>query len=253
LLKNPPLMRRRHIDQSGRATMHFIHWSRSMLPAAFAFIISLYLAPQVCAQGSPSDHGVLHFLFAVGAQPANPDESEPVPIETHAVLSSGDRIKFFLEPKSDAYFYLFHLGPQDDLSLLFPPDLKKAQASPDQPFYVPEGPFWYELDAARGTERFFFLASKSRLRELETLYVRHAALTEGMDTQSSTQAILNEVNRLIRQRKSMAAPAERPIRIAGKQRGPQTPGAAVLPDIAPFAKEIVAQGFYSRTITIDHR
>jgi len=37
-------------------------------------------------------------------------DAKPVPVETHTVLTSGDRMKFFLEPKSDAYFYLFHSG-----------------------------------------------------------------------------------------------------------------------------------------------
>jgi hypothetical protein len=233
--------------------MRFMPWSRSTPPAVLGFIISLCLAPQLYAQGSLSDPGALHFLFAVGAQLAKPGDPKPVPVEAHTALNSGDRIKFFLEPKSDVHFYLLHLGPHDDLSLLFPPDLKKAQAPPGQQFYVPEGPLWYELDATRGTEKFFFLASQSRLSQLESLYARHATLTDRADIQTSTQAILNEVTRLNKQRKSLAAPAEKPIRIAGKQRGPHKPDTAALPDITPFAKEIVAQGFYSKTFTIDHR
>lgn len=233
--------------------MRFIRWSRSTPPAVLAIIVSLYLASQLCAQSSSSEPGVLHFLFAAGAQLAKPGSPKPVPVESHTVLSSGDRIKFFLEPKSDVYFYLFHVGPHGDLSLLFPPELKTTQAPPGQQFYVPEGPLWYELDAISGIEKFFFLASKTRLSQLESLYARHATLTDRADIQSSTQAILNEVTRLNKQRKSLAAPAEKPIRIAGKQRGPQKPDSAALPDITPFAKEIVAQGFYSKTFTIDHR
>jgi hypothetical protein len=56
-----------------------------------------------------------------------------------------------------------------------------------------------------------------------------------------------------KQRRSLAAPAEKPIRVAGKPRGQQKPDSVALPDITPFAKEIVAQGFYSKTFTIDHR
>jgi hypothetical protein len=145
------------------------------------------------------------------------------------------------------------LGPHGDLSLLFPPNLKKAQAPLGQQLYVPEGPLWFELDATRGIEKFFFLASKSRLGQLETLYARHATLTDRADIQSSTQTILKEIASLSKQRRPLTAPAERPIRIAGKQRGPQKPDSAALPDITPFAKEIVAQGFYSKTFTIDHR
>jgi hypothetical protein len=233
--------------------MHSIRWFKRTAPAALAFILLLYPASCLRAQGSPSGPNALNFLFAVGAQLAKQADATPVAVETHTVLNSGDRIKFFLEPKSDAYFYLFHLGPHGGLSLLFPPDLKKRQAPPGQPLYVPEGSLWFELDATSGTEKFFFLASKSRLSGLENLYAHHTTLKDRADIQSSTQAILNEITSMSKQRRSLAAPAEKPIRIAGKHRAPSKTDSAALPDITPFAKEIVAQGFYSKTFTIDHR
>ncbi|MCK7469833.1 MAG: hypothetical protein MZU95_02800 [Desulfomicrobium escambiense] len=55
---------------------------------------------------------------------------------------------------------------------------------------------WFELDAASGTEKFFFLASTSRLAALENLYARHTTLKDRADIQSSTQAILDEISRL---------------------------------------------------------
>jgi hypothetical protein len=233
--------------------MLWIRWFKRTAPAALAFIFLLYQTPCLHAQGSASSQNDLNFLFAVGAQLAKPGAAKPVPVETHTVLNSGDRIKFFLESKSDAYFYLFHLGPNSDLGLLYPPDLQKSQAPPGQPFYVPDGPMWFELDATRGTEKFFFLASKSRLSELENLYARHIALKDRADIPSSTQAILDEISRLNKQRRSLAAPAEKPVRIAGKFRAPSSTDSAALPDITPLVKEIVAQGFYSKTFTIDHR
>lgn len=233
--------------------MHCIRWFYRTVPAALAFLVLLYAAPGLCAQGSPSGQKPLNFLFAVGAQLAKQGDAKPVPVETHTVLNSGDRIKFFLEPKSDAYFYLFHLGPNSDLSLLFPPDMKKSKVQPGQLLYVPDGPLWFELDAASGAEKFFFMASKSRLTQLENLYDRHTTLKDRAEIQSSTQAILDELANLNKQRRSLAAPAEKPVRIAGKFRAPSKNGAAALPDIPPFAKEIVAQGFYSKTFTIDHR
>ena len=233
--------------------MQCIRWFKRTAPAALALLFWLNPTPCLRAQGSPSGQNTLNFLFAVGAQLAKQDDAKPVPVETHTTLNSGDRIKFFLEPKSDAYFFLFHLGPNSELSLLYPPDLKKSHAQPGKPFFVPDGPMWFELDAASGTEKFFFLASKSRLGELENLYARHIALKDRAEIPSSTQAILDEISRLNKQRRSLAAPAEKPVRIAGKFRAPSKTDSAALPDITPFAKEIVAQGFYSKTFTIDHR
>lgn len=222
-------------------------------PAALAVLFFLCPLPWLYAQGKPSDPETLHFLFAAGAQSVKQENSKPVPVETHTVLNSGDRIKFFLEPKSEAYFYLFHLGPNSNLSLIFPPDLKKSRMKPGQPFYVPAGSMWFELDAVRGTEKFFFLVSKSRLEELEKLYFRHVALKDRTGIQTSVQAVLDEIARLSKQRKPLAPPAEKPVRIAGKLRAPSGGNAAALQDITPFSKEITAKDFYSETFTIDHR
>jgi hypothetical protein len=232
--------------------MHCTRWLKRTAPAALAFLFLLYSPGGLRAQGSPSAADALNFLFAAGAQPAKAG-AKPVPIETHSVLSSRDRLKFFLEPKSDGFFYLFHLGPHGNLMLLFPPDLKMGQAAVGQQYYVPKGLLWFELDTTSGMEKFFFLASTSRLARLEDLYARHVTLQDRADIQPSTKAVLDEIIRLNKQRRSLAAPAEKPVRIAGKFRGPSNTDAAAVPDITPFAKEIVAQGFYGKTITIEHR
>jgi hypothetical protein len=233
--------------------MLLIRRIHSAAPAVLAVVFLLVPLPCLHAQGKPFDQGTLHFLFAVGAQTARQGDAKPVPVEAHTSLNSGDRIKFFLEPKTDGYFYLFHMGPNGDLSLLYPADLKKPQTQPGQPFYVPDGPLWFELDAARGAEKFFFLASKTHLTQLENLYARHGTLKDRDDLQSSTQALLDEISRLNKQRRSLTAPAEKPVRIAGKFRAPSKTDPSALPDITPFAKEITAQSFYSKTFTIDHR
>ena len=112
---------------------------------------------------------------------------------------------------------------------------------------------WFELDSTSGTEKFFFLASKSRLGALESLYAHHTTLKDRADIQPSTQAVLDEISRLNKQHRSLAAPAEKPVRIAGKFRAPSKTGSAALPDITPFAREITAKDFYGKTFTIDHR
>jgi hypothetical protein len=233
--------------------MQCIRWFKPTALTVLGFSLLLGLAPCLRAQSSSSGQNTLHFLIAVGAHLAEPGDARLVLVEPYSVLNSGDRIKFSLETKSDAYFYLFHLNPNHELSLLFPLDLKKALLPAGRQVYVPAGSLWFELDAASGKEKFFFLASKSRFKQLEDLYARHAVLKERTEIQASTQVILDEISRLDKKRRSLAAPAEKPVRIAGKFRGPSKTDSAVLPDISPFAKEILAQGFYSQTFTVEHR
>jgi hypothetical protein len=248
-----PLMWHRRIDPPRRASMLCIRWLKYAAQAVLGLTLVFGPAYYLGAQSTPHGQDTLNFLFAAGAQVGKDTAARSVPVDNQTVLGSGDRLKFFLEPQSHAYFYLFHLASNGDLSLLFPADLKEARLPPGQQVYIPGGALWFELDAASGTEKFFLLASKSRLSQLESLYARHVTLTDRAEIQSSTQTIMDEIARLNQKRRSLAAPAERPIRIAGKQRGQQKPGAAGLADITPFAREIVAQGFYGKTFTIDHR
>lgn len=222
-------------------------------PASLAFILLAGAATSLQAQGSSPGSTALNFLFGAGVHLSKSADATPAPLETHSVLTSGDRIKFFLEPASEAYFYLFHLDPHGGFSLLFPLDLNHSQAPAGQPLYVPKGSLWFELDAAGGIEKFFFLASQDRLAKLEEFAARHAALKGSADAPASAKALLEEISRLNKRHRSLAAPAEKPVRIAGKFRAPLKADPAVLPDITPFAKEIMAKGFYSKTFTIDHK
>jgi len=91
--------------------MQCIRWFNRTVPAALALLVLLYPATCLRAQSSSSGQKALNFLFAVGAQVAKQGDAKPVPVETHTVLNSGDRIKFFLEPKSDAFFTYFTWDP----------------------------------------------------------------------------------------------------------------------------------------------
>jgi hypothetical protein len=233
--------------------MVIICWLKHTLLITLTVVISLYPSHYLCAQGSPVDPNTLSFLFAIGAQIAKGGDYRAVPVEDDIVLNSGDRIKFFLKTTSAGYFYLFHLDPNGNLSILFPLDLREAHIPSGQQFYIPKEPLWFELNATPGVERFFFLASNSRLRRLEDFSTRHADLKDGCEVQSSTWAILDEISYLNKEHRSLAGSAERPVRMAGRIREQPKKDSVALPDITPFAKEIVVQGFYSKTITIEHR
>jgi hypothetical protein len=233
--------------------MVIIRWLKRTFLTSLALVISLHPLPHLFAQGVRSDPDTLSFRLAIGAQIARGGDSTTVPVEDDLVLTSGDRITFFLETTSDGYFYLFHLSPNGNLSILFPLDPGEAYIPGGREAHIPKGPLGFELNATPGVERFFFLASKSRLRRLEELSTRHADLRDDCEVQSWTWAILDEISYLDKEQRSPAGSAESPARVAGRIREQPQKDPVALPDITPFAKEIVAQGFYSKTFTIEHR
>jgi len=216
------------------------------------FAALLALTGAVWAQPAPTPE--LQFLFAFGAVTGPGDKPRVQAVQNDAGLRSGDRLKFFIEPRTPFSVYLLHQGADGELTLIVPADGRPAKLAPGVPVYVPAAENWLQLDHQIGTERFHVLAAAQPLEPLETLLARHATLTEKPALQSSSEAILNEIKQLRLKHRNLAAPAEKPIRIGGSLRAPETPGGGVLPDITPLATEITAAGgFYSRTFTIDHR
>jgi len=112
---------------------------------------------------------------------------------------------------------------------------------------------WLELDAQTGLEKFFLIASSSRLERLEKLYERHTSLEDKSASQSSVAAILSEISKLDKRDKRLSVPAEKPISLAGRLRDPNKKDTTIIPDIDSFSIELIAHGIYSKTFTIDHR
>ncbi|MCU0564360.1 MAG: DUF4384 domain-containing protein [Desulfobacterales bacterium] len=227
--------------------MGIVHGFRTVV--IIAVLAALLAPPELSgAQSAPE----LRFLLSFGAVTGPEDKPKLVAVQNETVLRSGDRLKLFIEPKTGMSVYFFHLAANGELTVIHPAGSRGAALAPGAPVFVPEAASWLQLDQQTGTEKFHLLASAHRLDQLESLLARHATLVEKPALQSSTEAILNEVKQLRQKNRSLAAPAEKPVRIGGSLRGPE--GTGVLPDITRLAVDITAAGgFYSRTFTIDHR
>jgi hypothetical protein len=232
--------------------MYCFESSRFVKSAAVVVILILVLSAGAYAQSRPGK-SELNFLYAFGAQTGAQAGGKIIPVQNETTLRSGDRLKLFVEPKAELYFYLVHLSSQGDLTPLFPVDSKPARIAPGSQVFLPEGSQWYELDAHPGAEKFFMLVSAERLERLEELCGRHVTLKDKSETQSSADAILDEIKRLRQKHKQLSAPAEKPVRIGGSVRGEQPSSSSAAPDVTPLAAEVTAAGFYSRTFSIDHR
>jgi hypothetical protein len=195
----------------------------------------------------------VQFQWAFGAlKKANGSKFESVTKDTD--LKTGDQIKFFLKVNKNCFVYLIYRSSQGELSILFPQrfKLQRAEYTVAGNHYIPNGDQWFELDEHTGEERFYLLASKKRLMDLEAL-INDYESADGAKKPALANTILAEIRSLRKQHLKFKTYAERPVNIIGNLRGTEKAETAGPHDIAKFAVEISADSFYSRTFTIDHK
>ncbi len=205
------------------------------------------LAPLAHAQ-TPN---AIRFRWAFGALEGPRDNPRLISIRQDTPLRSGDRIKFMVELDQPSFVYLLHHDPRNEISLLFPADLRQTVRT-GQRQYVPAGDEWLEFDQTTGRETFYLLASVQRLTSIESIINRYNNAAPGGRTAISAE-IVAEIRRLRDQNRNFSAQAERPVSIGGNVRGIDEAPARRLPDVATIAVEIAAGQFYARTFTIEHR
>jgi hypothetical protein len=195
----------------------------------------------------------VQFQWAFGAlKKANGSKFEAVTKDTD--LKTGDQIKFFLKVNENCFVYLIYRSSQGELSILFPHrfKLQSAEYTLAGNHYIPKGDQWFELDEHTGEERFYLLASKKRLMDLEAR-INDYESADAAKKPSLAKTILSEIRNLRKQHLKFKTYAERPVNIIGNLRGTEKAETAGPHDIAKFAVEISADTFYSRTFTIDHK
>ena len=204
-------------------------------------------------QGPAAAGEKIQLQWAFGALTGPNDNPQLVSIEEKGVLQTGDRMKFFLQPQTDCFVYLFYRSSQGELAVLLPSRGAGSRAAAGTRTMVPPGIDWFRLDEVVGTETFYLLASARPLEKLDTLCNKLHAAAAQVERETVSEKILSEINRLQKKRRTLAAAAERPIRLGGNFRGTMKETKPALPDISQIAVEISASDFYSRTYTIDHR
>lgn len=209
-------------------------------------------------QAAPAAHEAISkdnvsLLWAFGARPAGTEEA--ISIEQDTTLRSGARLKFMIEPITDSSIYLIYQDAKDEMFLLYPdsPASFGAAGPADNRSYVPPGSLWFELDDSTGYETFFLLASHEPQLELERLIEEHD-VADKVSRTGLVRDIVKEIRGLQKVNRAFARKAEKPVIIGGQTRG----GSEVVDEdatafIDQIAVEIKAEGFYSKTISIEHK
>ena len=133
------------------------------------------------------------------------------------VITSGDKISFFVEPGQNTYVYIYLVDSRGNLELIFPTSMDenvlKSEFTAGKRTYIPGKYEWFSFDDNRGTEMFYLLASSSQLMKLEEL--TSVSLNAEGDRETSKQMVLNE----IKGKKKLVAfrsPPEQPISFGGR-------------------------------------
>ena len=218
--------------------------------AVFAILFALFL-PIVSTEATEAT--TIKFQWAFGALTGPEDNPQLLSIEENAVLHSGDRMKIFLQPQTECFVYLFYRSSQQELVVMLPARGSGSRAVAGTQTLVPRGPDWFRLDEVTGLETFYLLASARPLEKLDILCKKLSTAAVQSEREAVGNQILSEINRLQKNRRTLTAAAERPIRLGGNFRGLTEEAKPQLPDISRIAVEISASDFFSRTITIDHR
>ena len=162
------------------------------------------------------------------------------------VITSGDKMSFFVEPGQNTYVYIYLVDSRGNLELIFPTSMDenvlKSEFTAGKRTYIPGKYEWFSFDDNRGTEMFYLLASSSQLMKLEEL--TSVYLNAEGDRETSKQMVLNE----IKAKKKLVAfrsPPEQPISFGGLIRGLKI-------DIANLAVEVRGKDLYSKTIRLRH-
>ncbi len=196
----------------------------------------------------------VRFRWAFGVIPRGEAERRLAPVTGDTVLRSGDRFKFFIQPESDCYIYLFYRSAQGEMALLFPYALDRYEGNDriGRAWYVPRGEDWFSLDETTGLERFYLMAATERLTGLEDLYRAYAS-APATEKPGLAAAMVGKIREIRRSRRSLSASAERPVSIGGNLRGSVVIEGEGYPDVAAIAEVIAEDDFFARTFTIEHR
>ena len=213
--------------------------------------LSLPLANPCAIAQDDSSSGNLKFDYAFVVLPKAKESPRLVAVENRHPLNTGDKLKFYLEALSEAYFYFFHLDPGGVLFQIFPQNHQTARMAPGQKAAIPEGDQWFELDSITGIEKFFLIGSQERQNRLERLYEDYLKAGENESKKHLIKLIMDEIKKI--RRESLSKNAERPVRIGGNFRDPGQKGSEPNLDIVDLASNVITDGTYSRSFTIDHR
>ncbi len=214
-------------------------------------LITVFLSSNMVAQDS---HEAISFRWALVGKTTVDGEKKIINIQHDTAMMTGDAFKMLIQPITKCYLYVLLRGSRSDMTLLFPYSTRdfKNVVSTEVSYLIPRGRLWYELDSNVGHETFYFIASPERLPTLEKA-LEDLKVQDEQSCEQRSQQVIQQINNLRKQNRKFTSIAEKPIGIAGNVRSIGNEKEIDRIDLSQYATEVEGNGFYIRTIVIDHR
>lgn len=198
------------------------------------------------------DDNSLSFLWAFAALTGDGVERKLVQVTRDTALKSGDQLKMMVELNSEGYIYVLYSSSNGELVKLFPDNPGSADSlQVGRRHFLPEGNLWFTLDEQTGLEKFYLVASQTRLVELEELLALYENAPAGEQLEVAKE-IRKQILELRKEKRKLATVADRPVEIGGNIRSVDN-SQLMSQDISLFAMDISGSDFFARTFTIEHQ
>lgn len=202
--------------------------------------------------GYSKDDNSLSFLWAFAALTGDGVDRRLVQVTKDTTLKSGDQLKMMVELNSEGYIYVLYNSSNGELVKLFPDNPGSADSlQVGTRHFLPEGNLWFTLDEQTGLEKFYLIASQTRLVELEKLLVSYENAPAAEQVEAAKE-IRKHIIELRKEKRKLATVADRPVEIGGNIRSVDN-AQLMSQDISLLAMDISGSDFFARTFTIEHQ
>lgn len=213
-------------------------------PLLFLVVTSL-AAPGSVNAGDPAESISFKWAFIYKESPAA--EEKVIDFSGTPRIKSGGQLRIYLDRAENTYLYLFLEDSGKDVALLYPesPDQYGTKAPPRPgPAFIPGAAEWFDIDDSTGPEKFYLLASSTRLTRLEEL-TSNALAQEG--NPELRAQVLEEIKNIRKAHSTLASGAEKGVPIAGTIRTRDLSS-----QIGGIATQVEAETFYGKTLRLEH-
>jgi hypothetical protein len=200
-----------------------------------------YLLP-----GYGADHKSISFYWSF-LKCNSRGEISPLDTQCKFLAPEENFFKIYLRADAGVYLYLFHFSYEKELNLLFPDSVYLGSSiyPADREYYIPGAEDWFALDSRPDNhrmegriEKFYLLASSSRLEGLERL-TRQFLVSRTADRK---QQVINRILNIKNKASSFAAPVENPVMITTRFRSGEE----------SLVYRVEAEELYARIIRLEY-